>query len=302
MDRLQALAIRALFWLIRLLPVRIAGGLGAGIGRATFFVLRRHRHITLGNLARIYPKQGRRWRHRTARESFAELGRSVFEFPHVFLRSRRFLMSRVQVEGEAAFRQAIEAGNGVVLTAAHHCNWELGGLMLSVLGYPASVIYRPMKQQPIERFLCACRQRFGSIMRSRWQGMRGLREDLKAGRVIAIMIDQHMSQGTPIPFLGHLANSTTLPAAIARRHNIPLFGVAIERVRHSFCFRLRLWPIALPEAATDRKLDQYRITEAVHDSFAPVIHARPELWMWLHRRWFILEHDPKLAEAVHGVP
>jgi len=310
-DRLQAIGIRLLFWAIRLLPVQVAGGLGAGLGRLTFHLLRRHRHITLGNLARIYPGRGRCWRTRTARESFAELGRSLFEFPHVFLRSRRFLMSRVRVEGEAAFRSAMAQGNGAVLVAAHHSNWELGGLMLSVLGYPSSVIYRPMKQNALESYLLTCRQRFGSVMRSRWQGIRWLKQDLTNGHAIAIMIDQHMSQGVQVPFLGHLANSTTLPAAIARRHQLPIFGVALERVRHSFSFTLRFWPIPLPEQAPEQApkqpanrklLDQYRITEAIHDSFAPVIHARPELWMWLHRRWFILEHDPKLAEAIHGTP
>ncbi len=298
----QAAGVRLLFWLIRLLPVRLAGALGAGIGRTAFILACRHRRIALGNLARIYPQRGRAWRQHTARESFAELGRSLFEFPHVFLRSRRFLMSRVQVEGEAAFQQAMAQGNGVVLVAAHHCNWELGALMFSMLGYSSSIIYRPMKQQPLERYLLACRQRFGAVMRSRWEGIRWLKHDLQAGHAIAIMIDQHMSQGEAIPFLGHLANSTTLPAAITRRHGTPLFGVAIERVQRSFCFRLRFWPITLPPEIEDRKLDQRRVTEVIHDSYAPVIHARPELWMWLHRRWFILEHDEALAEAVHGAP
>ncbi|MDQ6950062.1 MAG: lauroyl acyltransferase [Mariprofundales bacterium] len=301
-DRIQAIAIQTLFWTIRLLPVRIAGGLGAAIGRMAFHLMQRHRRITVGNLARIYPDRGRAWRSQTARESFAELGRSTFEFPHVFLRSRRFLMSRVKVEGEAPFRQAMDAGNGVVLVASHYCNWELGGLMVSLLGYPSSVIYRPLKQLPLESFLLSCRQRFGSLMRSRWNGVRWLKRDLSDGRAIAIMIDQHMSQGVPVPFLGHLANSTTLPAAIARRHQVPIFGVSIHRVRRSFCFQLRFWPIALPKQAPDRKLDQYQITEAIHDSFASEIHARPESWLWLHRRWFILEHNQILADAVHGAP
>ena len=301
-ETLQAGGIRLLFWLIRWLPVRVAGGIGAGIGRVAYHLIRKHRRITLGNLARIYPDKGRAWRQRTARESFAELGRSLFEFPHIFLRSRRFLMSRVKVEGEAAFQQAMAEGKGVVLIAAHHSNWELGALMFSMLGYGSSIIYRPMKQTAIERYLLACRQRFGAVMRSRWEGIRWLKQDLQAGHSIAIMIDQHMSQGEQVPFLGHLANSTTLPAAIARRYDVPVFGVALHRVRRSFCFRLQFWPITLPQAERDKKRDLYRATERIHDSYAPVIHARPELWMWLHRRWYILEHDPTLAEAVHGAP
>ncbi|MDQ6963888.1 MAG: lauroyl acyltransferase [Mariprofundales bacterium] len=299
---LQAAAIRLLFWLLRALPVRMAGAFGAAVGRVAYYVTYRYRRITLTNLARIYPEKGRAWRRYVARESFAELGRNMFELPHVFLRSRRFLLSRVKVEGEAAFQQAMGDGRGVILVAAHHSNWELGGLMLSMLGYGSSVIYRPMKQAPVEEYLLACRQRFGTKMRSRWQGVRWLKSDLQAGRAIAIMIDQHMSQGEQVPFLGHLANSTMLPAAMARRHDLPVFGVALDRVRHSFSFRLRFWAIELPAKVEDKRLDQYRITERIHDSFAPVIHARPELWLWLHRRWYILEQDVKIAEVVHGTP
>jgi len=301
-DRLQAVAIRLLFWLVRCIPVRIAGALGAGVGRAIYHLIAKHRLITLRNLARIYPEKGRAWRRHTARESFAELGRSLFEFTHVFLRSRQFLMSRVKVEGEAAFQQAMAQGKGAIIVAAHHSNWELGGLMLSLLGYASSVIYRPMKQASLEGYLLACRQRFGTVMCSRWQGIRWLKKDLQAGRAIAIMIDQHMSQGEQVPFLGHLANSTMLPAAIARRYGVPVFGVALDRVRHSFCFRLRFWQVDLPPLDADKKLDQYRITEQIHDSFAPVIHARPESWLWLHRRWYILEQDAKIAEVVNGTP
>jgi len=42
--------------------------------------------------------------------------------------------------------------------------------------------------------------------------------------------------------------------------------------------------------------------QTIGDAFAPTIHARPELWLWLHRRWYVLEQNDEVAKVVHGTP
>lgn len=302
MQALRLAAVRLLMFLIRLIPVRLAGAIGAGIGRLFFLLDRRHRQIALRNLARVYPDRPRSERSRLARESFAELGRTLFELPHVFLRSKAFLLSRIEVQGEEAFRDAMQAGKGVILTACHHSNWELGALSFSMLGYESDIIYRPLRQEAPETFLKQARERFGAHLQSRHAGLRWLPKALKAGHSIAVMVDQHLSVATPVPFLGHLANTTTLPATFAAKYGTPVFGVAIHRLGRSFRFRLEFWPIPLTETSKASAGSEARIMETICESFAPVIHARPELWLWSHRRWRILDDIPGMTEVVHGAP
>jgi KDO2-lipid IV(A) lauroyltransferase len=300
MNRLIAIGIRLLFWGIRLLPVRLVGAIGAGIGRTAFFLFSRHRNIALKNLNRIYPDREEAWRKKIGRESFAELGRTMFELPHVFLRSKAFLLSRVEIEGEELFREAMEQKNGVFLNACHHSNWELGGLMVSLLGYGSSIIYRPIKNPELENYLKACRERFGATVKSRFDGLRWLPKTLKWGGCIAVMVDQHMSQGIQVPFLGHMSNTTALPATFVIRNQTPIFGVAIERLGHNFRFRLKIWPIIPPALTGDKALDTYNIMQAITKSFESVIHARPELWLWVHRRWLVLDEQEMASGAVDG--
>ncbi len=302
MELLQVLLIRATFWCIRLLPVRLAGALGAGLGRLAYYLDKRHRDIALRNLARIYPQHTRCWRWHTARESFAELGRTVFELPHVFLRSREFLLSRVEIVGEEAFRAAVDQGRGVHVVACHHSNWELGALMISMLGYDAEFIYRPLRQEAVEDYLKACRERFGATFHSRWKPMRWLARAFRQNACVPIMIDQHQSNGIPVPFLGHLAATTTLPAAFVLKYNVPIFCMVLERLRREFRFRLRIWPITIPEACDDKNENAYHLMQNINHSFEDIIHQRPELWLWAHRRWRILEQTPELREVVHGTP
>jgi len=290
------------FWLVRLFPVRLVGAMGAGFGRIAYYLVRRHRNIAVTNLTRIYPHKSRQWRAKKARESFAELGRTCFEFPHVFLRSKEFLLSRVDIQGEDILRDAMNKEKGLFFAAAHHSNWELGALMLSMLDCHAHIIYRPLKNNMLEAYLKQCRERFGARMESRLQGLRWLPKALRKGDSVAVMIDQHMSQGTPVPFLGHLANTTTMPAAFVLRQQIPVIGVALERKGKGFYFTLRFWRVEMPEAGDNKEANMIHIMQTICDSFAPVIHDRPELWLWLHRRWLILEQDKEAAKVVFGTP
>ena len=300
MNMIIASVVRLLFWGMRMVPVRLAGALGAGFGRMAFFLFARHRKIALNNLKRIYPDKRESWRKRIGRESFAELGRTMFELPHVFLRSREFLLSRVEVEGEEAFRQAMEAKKGVFINACHHSNWELGALMFSLLGYDSNIIYRPIKNIELENYLKQCRERFGCTMQSRFDGLRWLPKTLGRGGSIAVMVDQHMSQGIEAPFLGHLSSTTALPATFAIRNQTPLFGVAIERIGRSFRFRLKFWPIAPPELTGDKERDTQKIMATITGSFDPIIHERPELWLWIHRRWLLLDEQELNSEKTYG--
>jgi len=287
-----AFAMKVLFFLIRCLPVRLAGATGAGFGRLFYYVGKRHRSIALKNLQRVYPDKDSAWHQRIARESCAELGRTTFELPHVFMRSRDFLMSRIDVHGEQPFQTAMQTGKGAMITACHHSNWELGALALSMLGYAPSMIYRSVRQQPVDRALTAYRERFGARMHSRDEGLRWLPRAIKQGGCVGFMVDQHLSNGIPVPFLGHAANTTTFPATFAGKYRIPVFGVVLKRIGRQFRFKLCFEPIQMTDAIVT---DKVAAMHAINDHFAPAIHQRPELWLWIHRRWLYLDEQEAKA-------
>ncbi len=290
----MAMLVKALFYLIRFLPVRLAGAIGAGLGRIAYYLDERHRAIAMRNLKRIYPQQSQAWKQRISRESFAELGRTSFEMPHVFLRSADFLKSRIEFVGLDAIQTAHDEGRGIIFTACHLSNWEIGALSVSLVDFPSAQMYRAVRQQPLDAFLKQCRERFGNRLHERSENMRWLAKALKQGQSASIMIDQHLSNGVPVPFLGHLARSTTLPAAYARRNNTALFAGLVQRIDHQFRFRIEFKRIELPEQDPNPEQDAIDCSAALHDVYAEAIHNRPELWLWIHRRWLYLdeqEHD-----------
>ncbi len=289
----MATLVKVLCYLIRLQPVRLAGAIGAGLGRAAWLLDRRHRRIALRNLERIYPDKPESWRRRVARESFAELGRTSFELPHVYMRSKAFLLSRIRLKNHDALLQAKAQNRGVILAACHHSNWELGALALSMLGHAADIIYRTVRQPALDSFVLQARERFGTIMHPRDVGLRWMPRALKQNHCIAVMVDQHLSNGTPVPFLGHEGRTTTMPAIFTNKYHTPVVGVALNRIGRSFRFELEFWPIPVDEQARD----EVQTMQTICDSFAPVIHRRPELWLWIHRRWLYLDEKEQEQQA-----
>jgi len=302
MKKMQYRLLHAVFLIAQSLPVRWMGALGASVGRLLFYILKRTRRITIANLTRVYPDKSRAWRTRMARASFAEAGRTAFECPHVFLRSKDFLLSRIEIEGEVELKQALAEEKGVFIVAMHHSNWELEALAFSMLGYTSTTIYHPMRNEALNDYMMHCRTRFGGELQSRHDGLRWLPRALKQNQLIGLMVDQHMSTGIQVPFLGHLANTTALPASYIQRKPTPVVAITLNRIGHDFRFQLKLSRLEMPELGDDKTTNTYHMMQTIGDAFAPTIHARPELWLWLHRRWYVLEQNDEVAKVVYGTP
>ena len=277
--------VKLLCYLIRLLPVRLAGTMGAGLGRMAYLFDSRHRHIAMRNLNRVYPDKPETWKRKTCRESFAELGRTILELPHVFLCTKNFLLSRITVKNIEVLEKAKSLNKGVIIAACHHSNWELGGLALSMLNQDTDVIYRTLRQPSLDTFVLQARSRFGAHFHARSSGLRWVPRSLKNNRCVAVMVDQHLSNGVPVPFLGHQGRTTTLPAIFFKKYHTPVISIALHRIGKgfNFCLEFRNIPINPQEA------NEIDCMQTICDSFAPVIHQRPELWLWLHRRWLYLD-------------
>lgn len=296
--------VRLLFSSIGKLPASWLDAAGYLLGHGYYYLDKRHRAITLRNLARVFPEKPKKERQALAKKAFIQNGRTVMEIPLVFERSKTYLLSHVQIEGEAILKEALAEKKGVFLMAAHFSNWELMGLLPSMLDYETSTIYRALNQKGFDAYTFASRTRFGTHMFSRKQGLRWLLNALKQNHCVIVALDQHMGAGAGIrvPFLGHVASTTQLPAPFVHRHQTPMVGMALERINGSFQFKLRFWRIQTPQITSDKMHDEVAVMTAACKSFDEVIKTHPEQWLWMHRRWRALETDDNMKNIVHGAP
>ena len=101
---------------------------------------------------------------------------------------------------------------------------------------------------------------------------------IRKGGFFAILADQYVQWAEKIPFLGHITSTTTFPAELALKYNLPLVPAFGLRDSDGRTIQITFEePIAHTDATT-------MMTE-FNERIAARIHANPGQWYWLHRRW-----------------
>jgi len=119
------------------------------------------------------------------------------------------------------------------------------------------------------------------------KGSRGARlalRHLAEGEALGLLVDQKLNEGLELPFLGQPARTTSAPAEFALRFRCPVIPAHAERIGPCR-FRVVLEPpLPLPQSG-DRAADVRALTMALNARIEAWIRARPQEWLWLHRRF-----------------
>ena len=94
------------------------------------------------------------------------------------------------------------------------------------------------------------------------------------------MIDQRVSEGILSPLFNQRALTTTIPAQLAKRFNIPIVPVYIERIKG-----LKFKIIINQPLFFSQETSQQEITDTLNQILEKFILNKPENWIWSHNRW-----------------
>ena len=103
---------------------------------------------------------------------------------------------------------------------------------------------------------------------------------------IGILVDQrvHPNDGEALPFFGKPAITSPLPAQLSLRTRapvLPLFAVP----EGSRGYRLEIRPAIWPEEFETEENPELALSLRLLEVTEAEIRRRPELWLWMHRRW-----------------
>jgi Kdo2-lipid IVA lauroyltransferase/acyltransferase len=282
---LEGVAATAFYGLFALLPLRAASALGGFIGRAVgprMGVSRRARH----NLARAMPELTRRDIDRIVRGMWDNLGRVVAEYPH--LGEFRVFEPGGYIEpvGEINWikEHPPQAGEHYIFVSGHFGNWEIATLGATQAGLKAVQIYRPPNNPIVDRLIRRARGAVGGELVAKGAAGRRAVTALQRGAHICVLIDQKMNTGIKVPFFGRDAMTEKVIARLALRYNCRVVPARVERVK-GVRFRFVCEPpVELPRTG-DEEEDVRTLMIRLNRRLEEWIRARPDQWLWLHRRW-----------------
>jgi KDO2-lipid IV(A) lauroyltransferase len=277
-------------WLARLfarLPESAAYGLGERAGRLAFRLDRRHRTITVENLARAFPEEYSPTEIvRLACAVFESLGRTAVDVA----RSDRLLLGRnadaVRFERLDRLVEARRRGKGVLVITAHLGPWELLPLIAALRYEPIHVVARPLDNPRLDDLLTALRERGGNRVIRKRDAIQAILQVLRRGETVGILIDQHITEkeGAVVPFFGRPASTAFAPALIAMRSGAAVLPVAIVREGRGR-FRVLIADEVPVRKSGDLKADLVENTARFTAAIEAFIRMHPDQWFWVHRRW-----------------
>jgi KDO2-lipid IV(A) lauroyltransferase len=281
--RVEAWIAAVAIGILGVLPLDWASSLGGAIGRwvaPRLGVSKRART----NLRAALPELGEAGIEAIVRAMWDNVGRVVFEYPH--LRKIKVFSDdgRVEVRGLDNLKRTLEAKRRAIMFSGHLGNWEIAALAGGQYGLDIAQIYRAANNPLIDRMLRRLRGDLGELIPKGALASRRAVAALRRGGHLSLLIDQKLNDGVAVPFFGREAMTAPALAMLALRFDCDVLPVRVERLRGAH-FRLTVYPkLPLPESG-DRDADMLALMIAVNQTLESWIRERPEQWFWLHHRW-----------------
>ena len=280
---LEAAGLYLAVGIVRLLSPEAASNLGGFLGRLIgprLGITRRARR----NLRLAFPEKSTAEIEAIVRGMWDNLGRVAAEYPHLGAITAA-TSDRVELAGVDAVRAVRDGGKAGILASAHLANWEIMPVVAAQNGVDMTVVVREPNNPYVRDLIDRLRGVAGGWRTAKGSGgARQAMEVLRGGGVLGVLFDQKMNAGLSIPFFGVAARTAAAPARLALRFRCPLVPVRIERTGPA---RFRVFahpPLVLPEGG-DREAATIQIMVELNSILEGWIRARPEQWLWLHRRW-----------------
>jgi KDO2-lipid IV(A) lauroyltransferase len=286
-QRIEAGAVSLAIGLLRRLSPLAASNLGGSVARTIGPLLPVSR-VADANLRLALPELRAPERRRIMRAAWDNLGRTACELPHLSRLSRSERGPGWEVTGAEVLEDQARRGGPAIFFSGHIGNWEMLPPAVASFGIRMSSMYRAAANKQVDAIIGALRREaMGGdlpMFPKGATGARGALAHLMKGGFLGMLVDQKMNDGIEAEFFGQPAMTAPALAALALRFRCPVIPGYIDRLGPA---RLRLNvepPLPLP-ASGDRQADIAALTRQVNATLERWIRARPEIWLWLHRRW-----------------
>jgi len=234
---------------------------------------------TRANLKHVFPDMPEAEIRRLCAAVADNFGRTLTEIHSGTEFARRAASFTPGGPGLAALDEAHAQGRPVILVSAHFGNYDAWRANLSARGFRVGGLYRPMRNAAINRRYVATIESIASPLFPRGpEGMTGMIRFLKAGGMLGLLSDHHMSHGQLVDFLGKPAWTATSAAKMALKYKALLVPLYATRNPDGLTFTIDIEePIPHSDALT--------MTRALSDSASARVRGQMGQWFWLHRRW-----------------
>ena len=277
----QFLFIIFFFSLFKIFGFKISSKIGGKLFEIIGPIFRSKKLIHT-NIKKAFPRNNSVEIKKLTKLMWNNYGRVFAEY--MFIKDFRFekIDSKIEIIGQEVLDEIKKSNKPVVFISGHFSNFELMAMQIEKAGIKLSAIYRPLNNIFLNRIMEKIRKKY--ICKNQIKkGIAGTRELIKFQRnnySIALMIDQRVSEGEKVNFFNQEAYTTTIPAQLAKKFDMPIVPIFIERVNDTN------FKIKISKPVNFLKSDSIKdITSKLNVIIEEMILKNPTQWIWSHNRW-----------------
>ena len=231
------------------------------------------RSVTQGEIAAIRKKLF---------HNFAKYLVDFFRFDKLDM---KYIKENIRVKNMHYVDSALSEGNGVILASAHLGNWELGAVVVAMLGYSFLTVALPHKSKKVDAFFNGQRQSKGVNVLPLGNAAKGCIKALRRNEVLALVGDREfVGKGIVIDFFGKPAVFPLGPAALSLQTKAKIIpGFMLRNEDDSFDLIMNE-PIEY-EPSEDKEKDLKDIVTKYKTVFEDYIRRYPDQWYMFRRFW-----------------
>lgn len=263
-------------------------------------VLKVRRRIVDVNLRAAFPELTEPERQQLARRMWESLLLMVCEVALAPRKLRLYTIGKhVRYVNPRPYVEALLSDRPVMAVSAHYGNFEVGGYMMGMLGFPSYTVARPLDNPYLNDFLNRFRGAFGQYIIPKRGGYDTIARVLESGGHMSLLADQYAgSRGCWVEFFGRPASAHKAIALIALEHDTVVVCCCFRRRGGRFLqFDSIVTDVVDPRCSTGGRGGVRELTQWYTQEVEEFVRAAPDQYWWLHDRWKDNREAHKRARA-----
>ena len=273
--------------IVNFLPLSAAYAFAQVISDLQYAVSTTDRRSVRSNMKKIFKSENIDERH--VKDVFRFFGRYLVDFFRMVRDvDESFIQKNVKCEGVENLKEVLGRGKGAIIITAHIGNWELGGIIMSKMGFPIHAVALPHKHKLVNDFFNSQRKKCGVSVVPPNQAFRRFLEKLKENESVALVADRDFGiNGIIMNFFGCPTLLPKGPAVLSIKTGagiVPTFFMFNPDGTYSLTFNKPVYP----SYVDDQTLSEDVLKEMINKYITVIeekIRQFPGQWLMFRKFW-----------------
>ena len=249
-----------------------------------YYIFGYRKNVVFTNLRNAFPEKSEAEINKIAKGFYKNLSDITLESIKGLSMNKKTLKKRYPVVNIDILDNYFEKGQNIIGLAAHYTNWEWGVISFGFQFKHKSIgLYKPLSNKYIDNYVKKSRAAWGMNLVSIKDTYRAFEEKHEKPTVFFMISDQSPSNLKKAKWIKFLNQDTAClhgAEMYAKKYNVPLIFGDVQRIKRGY-YEVEL--SIFEDKPQETKENE--ITERFMKKIEDIIKAKPENWLWSHKRW-----------------